>query len=64
MGQEAMARAMIYPDPQKGERENKKVVETTGFSNERLSHARTVLGADRDLASAVLGEGGAGTEET
>jgi hypothetical protein len=55
---------MIYPDPQKGERENKKVVETTGFSNERLSHARTVLGADRDLALAVLGEGGAGTEET
>jgi hypothetical protein len=39
----AMAVAMLYPEPKKGGRGKKNSVETTGFSVERLSRARTVL---------------------
>lgn len=54
MGQQAVAHAMIYPDPDPPGRGRKAVV-TTGFSRERLSHARTVLREAPDLAAQVLG---------
>ena len=52
-GQQAMVVAMIYPEPEKGGR-GKKAVETTGFSPERLSHARTVFRSAPDLAAEVV----------
>jgi hypothetical protein len=53
-GQLAMALAMLYPEPAKGGRGKKNSVDTTGFSVERLSRARTVLHFSRPLAEAVL----------
>jgi hypothetical protein len=57
-GQQAMALAMIYPDPEKGGRgkniETRKAVETSGFSSARLKQARAVRRHSLDLAAAVL----------
>jgi len=52
-GQQAIALAMIYPEPEKGGRgKNRK--ETLQFSKMRLSQARAVLAHSRALAEAVL----------
>ena len=52
-GQQAMALAMIYPDPEKGGRgKNSKL--KLPFSLMRLSQARSVLRSSRSLAEAVL----------
>lgn len=55
-GQQAVALAMIYPEPGKGGRGNKakKSLETEGFSAARLSQARSVLRHSRGLAEDVL----------
>jgi hypothetical protein len=56
-GQQAMALAMIYPEPEKGGRGKKKerVEETsTLFSAKRLSQARAVLLHSRSLAESVV----------
>jgi ParB-like nuclease family protein len=55
-GQQAMAHAMIYPEPEKGGRgkKNKNSTETLGFSAMRLSQARTVLSHSRDVAMEIL----------
>jgi ParB-like nuclease domain len=58
-GQQAMAVAMVYPEPEKtthGKKsETKLLLETkTNFSGARLSQARTVLACSTDLARAVL----------
>lgn len=45
--------AMMYPEPFERGR-GKKGVATTGFSRERLSHARTVLQEAPDLAPLVI----------
>jgi hypothetical protein len=52
-GQQAMAVAMIYPEPEKGGR-GKNAVLNTEFSTASLSHARTVLKFAPDLADSVL----------
>jgi hypothetical protein len=55
-GQQAMALAMTYPEPEKGGRGNKKqrVEETSAvFSAKRLAQARSVLRHSRDLAESV-----------
>jgi hypothetical protein len=54
-GQQAMALAMIYPDPEKGGRGNKKerVAESAAlFSATRLKQARSVLRHSAKLAEA------------
>lgn len=48
-GQQAMALAMIYPEPH-----SKKGKETLPFSKMRLSQARSLLRHSRDLAQSVL----------
>jgi hypothetical protein len=58
-GQQAMAVAMVYPEPEKtthGKKSKTKLLlETkTNFSDARLSQARTVLAHSTDLARAVL----------
>jgi len=55
-GQQAMALAMIYPEPSKGGRGKKAAnpKETLGFSQMRLSQARSVFRHSRPLAEAVL----------
>jgi ParB-like nuclease domain len=58
-GQQAMAVAMVYPEPEKtthGKKSKTKLLlETkTNFSGARLSQARTVLACSTDLARAVL----------
>jgi hypothetical protein len=55
-GQQAMAMAMIYPEPEKGGRGKKKKVEqsSTLFSEKRLQQARTVLHHSRSLAESVI----------
>ena len=56
--QQAMALAMIYPDPEKGGRGKKSEANTAakrgGFSDDRLQKARSILRASRPLAEAVL----------
>jgi hypothetical protein len=52
-GQQAIALAMIYPEPERGrgkKDEAKKVLETRGFSRQRLEQARAVLHHSRALA--------------
>ena len=58
-GQQAMAVAMVYPEPEKtthGKKSKTKLLlETkTNFSGARLSQARTVIACSTDLALAVL----------
>jgi hypothetical protein len=58
-GQQAMALAFIYPEPEKAYRGKKsdqaaKLLETKTFSGARLSQARTVLRHSRTLGEAVL----------
>ncbi len=49
-----MALAMLFPEPEKGGRGNKrKGGETPGFSDRRLYDARAVLRYSRELAEAV-----------
>lgn len=54
----AVALAMLYPEPEKGDRGKnaaaRKVVETTGFSPARLTQARSVLAFSRPMAEAAL----------
>ena len=53
-GQQAMAYAMLYPEPEKGGRGKKRnSSETEGFSAARLSQARSVLAFSRELADSV-----------
>jgi hypothetical protein len=54
-GQQAMALAMIYPEP--GSRTKKdaaKATESGGFSKSRLREARSILRHSRDLADSVI----------
>jgi hypothetical protein len=57
-GQQAVALAILYPEPDKRGRGNKgqtaKLAETADFSRKRLSEARTVLAYSRPLADEVL----------
>ena len=55
-GQQAIAMAMLYPEPEKGGRGKKseRVAETTTFSLSRLTQARAVLRFSRPMAEAVL----------
>src|SRR5262249_15127400 len=54
-GQQAMAHAMIFPEPEQRGRGNKrKDLEPKDFSAARLSQARTVLATAPDLARGVL----------
>ena len=57
-GQQAMALAMIYPDPEKGGRAKKSnainSAVSAGFSSRRLNAARSVLRQSRDLAESVV----------
>ena len=57
-GQQAIALAMIYPEPGKGGRGKTSEANTAakrgGFSADRLSDARSVLKHSRALAEAVL----------
>src|SRR5262245_24630758 len=49
-----MGLAMLYPEPEKGGRgQKKKGGETPGFSAKRLHDARKVLAFSRELAEAV-----------
>ncbi len=52
-GQQAMALAMVYPDPEKGGRGENSLL-SKGFSLARLSQARTVLRYSRKLAEGKL----------
>jgi hypothetical protein len=56
-GQQAMALAMIYPEPKRGrghKDEAKKALETRAFSRQRLEQARSVLRHSRTFAEQVL----------
>ena len=53
-GQQAMAHAMIYPEPEKGGRGKKTTIETSGFSRQRLQQASAVLRHSQKLAEAVV----------
>jgi hypothetical protein len=56
-GQQAIALAMIYPEPQRGrgkKDEARKVLETRSFSRQRLEQARLVLRHSRALAEDVI----------
>jgi hypothetical protein len=56
-GQQAMAVAFAYPEPEKGGRGKKKTMEISStFSEKRLQQARQVLGHSRELAQAVLSD--------
>jgi hypothetical protein len=61
-GQQAMALAMMYPEPGKGGRGNKNGSVSEQFSKTRLSNARAVLRYSRGLAEQVL-KGDAGLDE-
>lgn len=53
-GEQAMAVAWLYPEPEKGGRGNKgKATETGGFSPQRLSAARAVYRYSTELAAKV-----------
>jgi hypothetical protein len=52
-GQQAMAEAIIHPEPDERGR-GKKAVAPTGFSRERLQRARSVLAEASDLAMDVM----------
>ena len=60
-GQQAMALAMMYPEPEKGGRGKKSEAKTSqklgGFSAARLDQARAVLRWSRTKAEAVLAGG-------
>ena len=53
-GQQAMALALMYPEPDKGGRGKKNSLLNGGFSQQRLSQARLVLHYSRPLAQSVL----------
>jgi hypothetical protein len=56
-GQQAMALAMIYPEPERGRGRKdtgKKVAETAPFSYRRLAEARFILRYAPDLADSVM----------
>jgi ParB/Sulfiredoxin domain len=53
-GQQAMAMAMMYPEPAKHQRGAKKPSELEGIHEGRLSQARAVLRHSRSLAESVL----------
>jgi ParB-like chromosome segregation protein Spo0J len=57
-GQQAMAIAMAYPEPEKGGRgknaASRKARETAGFSHDRLQQARAILRHSEDMADAVM----------
>ncbi len=54
-GQKAIATALIWPEPEKGGRGKKtNPVDLTGFSPERLKHARFILRWSRPQALEVL----------
>jgi hypothetical protein len=57
-GQQAMALAMVYPEPEKGGRGKniaaRKTQETLGFTSERLRQARKVLRTSPALGKEVL----------
>src|ERR1035438_5099514 len=55
-GQQAMAVAMMYPEPAKTKRKGSGSLDSKelGISGARLSQARTVLAYSTDLARAVL----------
>jgi ParB-like nuclease domain len=57
-GQQAMALAMIYPEPEKGGRGKKSEAlnsaVSAGFSTRRLNAARSVLHHSRELAESVI----------
>jgi hypothetical protein len=60
-GQQAMALAMIYPEPEKGGRGKKSqalnCAESSGFSGRLLEQARTILRHSQELAQDVLHRG-------
>lgn len=60
-GQQAMALACIYPEPQQGKRSTSSA--TKEVSGARLSLARTVLRHSRELALNVLAGGGISLDE-
>jgi hypothetical protein len=56
-GQQAMALALIYPEPKRGrgkKDEARKVLETRAFSRQRLEQARSILRHSRALAEDVV----------
>ncbi len=57
-GQQAMALAFLYPEPEKGGRGKKSEAinsaESAGFSARRLNEARSILRYSRELAECVL----------
>jgi uncharacterized RmlC-like cupin family protein len=57
-GQQAMALAMLYPEPEKGGKGKnvaaRKAQQSCGFSGERLRQARSILAFSRLMAEAVL----------
>ena len=57
-GQQAMALAMIYPEPEKGGRGKKseagKLLVSSGFSRQRLDQARSVQRYSLDLEQGVV----------
>jgi hypothetical protein len=58
-GQQAIALAMIYPEPTRGRGHKdaaRKVLETRGFSRQRLEQARTVVRHSRAYAEDVLAD--------
>jgi hypothetical protein len=46
--------AFAYPEPEKGGRGKQTVLKRDGFSKQRLSDARQILGHSRDLALQVF----------
>ena len=52
-GQQAMAFAMVYPEPEKGGRGKKSLI-IKEFNQGRVSQARTVLRHSRKLSEAVI----------
>jgi hypothetical protein len=50
-----MAVAIAYPEPDKGGR-GKKALESSGFSQQRLSQARQVLNYSQEMARQVLND--------
>jgi hypothetical protein len=56
-GQQAMALAMIYPEPERGRGKKddaKKKAESASFSYRRVKEARLILRQSRDLAESVI----------
>jgi hypothetical protein len=54
-GQQAIALAILYPEPEKGGRGKKSAntKESLGFTTQRLSEARSILEYSRELALAI-----------